>query len=162
MSLFHCLWYQFVNLNFICNNKNLYICLSFHFTYDTDEEVIDSKIYLSIISNDVILMLLYPHIFTLPFYIWIDKGSSRNIFIKMLIVSSLNILYYIYDIHHCKILRSSYRKLAWVGFEPTTTEFRSNAPLTYWVISFIKHHIHIFSISHNLWWLISSNYLQLA
>ena len=38
---------------FICNN-NLYIPLSFHFTYDTDEEIIDFEIYMSIISNDVI------------------------------------------------------------------------------------------------------------
>ena len=27
-----------------------------------------------------------------------------------------------YGIHHWRILWSSYRKLAWVGFEPTTTE----------------------------------------
>ena len=38
-----------------------------------------------------------------------------------------------YGIHHWKILWSSYRKLAWVGFEPTTTEFRSDA-LTDWPI----------------------------
>ena len=36
--------------------------LSFHFIYDTDE-VRDFEIYLSIISKDVILMLLYPHTF---------------------------------------------------------------------------------------------------
>ena len=38
-----------------------------------------------------------------------------------------------YGIHHWRILWSSYRKLAWVRFEPTTTEFRSDA-LTDWVI----------------------------
>ena len=38
-----------------------------------------------------------------------------------------------YGIHHWRIFRSSYRKLAWVGFEPTTTEFRSDAP-TDWAI----------------------------
>ena len=32
-----------------------------------------------------------------------------------------------YGIHHWRILRSSYRKLAQVGFEPTTTEFRSGS-----------------------------------
>ena len=32
-----------------------------------------------------------------------------------------------YDIHHWSILWSSYWKLAWVGFEPVITEFRSNA-----------------------------------
>ena len=31
-----------------------------------------------------------------------------------------------YGIHHWRILRSSYRKLGWVGFEPATTEFRSD------------------------------------
>ena len=30
-------------------------------------------------------------------------------------------------IHHWRISWSSYRKLIWVGFEPTTTEFRSDA-----------------------------------
>ena len=40
---------------------------------------------------------------------------------------------YVYDTHHWGILWSSYRKLAWVGFEPTTTEFRSDA-VTYWAI----------------------------
>ena len=31
---------------------------------------------------------------------------------------------YIYGIHHWRIFRSSYRKLAWVGFQPKITEFR--------------------------------------
>ena len=38
-----------------------------------------------------------------------------------------------YSIHHWRIFRSSYRKLAWVEFEPTTTEFLSDA-LTDWAI----------------------------
>ena len=38
-----------------------------------------------------------------------------------------------YGIHHWRILRNSYRKLAWVWFEPTTTEFHSDA-LTDWAI----------------------------
>ena len=38
-----------------------------------------------------------------------------------------------YGIHHGRILWNSYRKLAWVGFEPTTTEVRSDA-LTDWAI----------------------------
>ena len=40
---------------------------------------------------------------------------------------------YYWWIHHWWILWSSYRKLVWVGFEPTTTEFRSDA-LTDWAI----------------------------
>ena len=47
----------------LCNNNNLYIRLSFHCTYDTDEEIRDFEIYLSVILNDVILMLILPHIF---------------------------------------------------------------------------------------------------
>ena len=44
-------------------------------------------------------------------------------------ISTYNIYVYTYayGIHHWRILWSSYRKLAWVGFEPTTTEFRSEA-----------------------------------
>ena len=38
-----------------------------------------------------------------------------------------------YGIHHWRILWSSYRRLVWLGFEPTTTEFRSDA-LTEWAI----------------------------
>ena len=38
-----------------------------------------------------------------------------------------------YGIYHWKILSSSYRRLAWAGFEPTTTEFHSDA-LTNWAI----------------------------
>ena len=40
---------------------------------------------------------------------------------------------YIHGIYHWWVLWNSYRKLAWVGFEPTTTEFRSDA-LTDWAI----------------------------
>ena len=38
-----------------------------------------------------------------------------------------------YGIQHWRIFRSSCRKLTWVGFEPTITEFRSDA-LTDWTI----------------------------
>ena len=38
-----------------------------------------------------------------------------------------------YGIHHWTIHRRRYRKLAWLGFEPTTTEFHSDA-LTDWAI----------------------------
>ena len=38
-----------------------------------------------------------------------------------------------YGINHWRIFTSSYRKLAWVGFEPMTTEFCSDA-LTDWAI----------------------------
>ena len=38
-----------------------------------------------------------------------------------------------YGIHHRKIIWSRYRKLEWVGFEPTSTKIRSGA-LTNWAI----------------------------
>ena len=67
---FYILYYHFLNLNFICN-INLHIRLSFHFTYDTDEEIIGFKIHLSIISSDSILMLFYPHTFKWLFEIYV-------------------------------------------------------------------------------------------
>ena len=57
-------------MNLICNNNNLWIRLSFHFTYDTDEKIRDFEIHLPIIS--VIPMLLYPRIFSgLLIYVYI-------------------------------------------------------------------------------------------
>ena len=53
--------------------------------------------------------------------------------IYLSIYLSISIYLCIYGIHQWRILWSSYRKLAWVGFESTTTEFRSDAP-TYWAI----------------------------
>ena len=43
----------------------LFICTYIYFTYGTDKEMIDFEIYMSIISSDSILMLFYPHIFTI-------------------------------------------------------------------------------------------------
>ena len=60
-------------MNFICNNNNnLYILLSFHFAYGTDEEIRDFEIYLSIISNDVILILLFLPFTSSDIDIYID------------------------------------------------------------------------------------------
>ena len=50
---------------------------------------------------------------------------SLQLILPLHLVCSMHI--YIYGIHHRRILWSSYRKLAWEGFEPTTTEFRSDA-----------------------------------
>ena len=75
---FYSLYYHFVNLNFICNNNNLYTHLSIHSTHDTDEEITDFKIYLSIISNDVILMLFYLTTsakIALPYQIFLTTSS---------------------------------------------------------------------------------------
>ena len=93
---FYSLYYHFVNLNFICNNNDLYICLSFHFTYNSDEEIRDIEIYLSIIWNNAILMLLFPHIFKWFFdiyiYIYIYIYTHIYIYIYMYIYVYMYIL----------------------------------------------------------------------
>ena len=53
-------------------------------------------------------------------------------FLEYLIYIYIYIYIYI-GIHHWTITWSSYRELTWVGFETTTTEFRSDA-LTKWAI----------------------------
>ena len=50
-----------------------------------------------------------------------------------LVYICIYIYVYTYGINHRRIFRSSYRKLAWVGFEPMTTEFRPDA-LTDWAM----------------------------
>ena len=58
-----------------------------------------------------------------------------------------------YVIHHWLILWSTYRKSAWVGFEPTTTKVRSDA-LTDWAIkSWVQDLACIGSLSQiAIWW----------
>ena len=53
-----------------------------------------------------------------------------------------------YGIHLWGILWSSYRMLDWVLFEPTTTEFRSNAP-TNWAF---RQWLHIYMPFYALTW----------
>ena len=52
---------------------------------------------------------------------------------KCITIGLFSIFVYIYGIRNWRILRSSYGRLGWVEFEPTTTEFRSDA-LTDWAI----------------------------
>ena len=44
---FYSRYYCFINLNCICSNNNLYMRLSFHFTYDTDEEIVDFETFVN-------------------------------------------------------------------------------------------------------------------
>ena len=44
---FYCRYHYFVNLNCICSNNNLYMRLSFHFTYGTDEEIVDFETFVN-------------------------------------------------------------------------------------------------------------------
>ena len=71
-------------------------------------------------------------LFICLFVCFLGRGIMNVTFSHICIYIYIHI--YIYGIHHWRIFRSSYRKLAWVGFEPTTTQFRSDA-LTDWAIS---------------------------
>ena len=70
-----------------------------------------------------------------------NQGSEINKNDLPFDILSLYIYIYIYiyiktvcwNVKKCLFIWRSYRKLAWVGFEPTTTEFRSDA-LTDWAI----------------------------
>ena len=73
--------------------------------------------------------------FIVYIYIYIIYIYIICIYMYILYIYTLYIYIYIYicGIHHRRMPWSSYRKLSWVGFEPTTTEFRSDA-LTDWAI----------------------------
>ena len=81
----------------------------------------------------------FPCKFWCTLHFLISQNSSIMLLYVNILVQTLSykIIYiYIYRIHHWRILssiESSYRKLAWVGFESMTTEFRSDA-LTNWAI----------------------------
>ena len=75
-----------------------------------------------------------PFIKIYNIYIYIYIHIYVYIYMLYILCICIYIYLYIYGIHHRKILWSSYRKLAWVGFEPTTTEFRSDT-ITDWAIS---------------------------
>ena len=79
------------------------------------------------IENSVkIQSYYYIHIYI---YIYIYICNSN-----MYVICNIYIHIYIYIvIHHWRILESSYRKLAWVGFKSTTTESHSGT-LTDWPI----------------------------
>ena len=65
-----------------------------------------------------------------------SKINKNDIFLHFDVLSFTKIFFlhvYIYGIHHWRIVSSSYRKLAWVVFKPTTTEFCSDT-VTDWAI----------------------------
>ena len=71
----------------------------------------------------------------------------HSIYLYLYLYLSVSIYRYIYMVFITEgFFRSSYTKLAWVGFEPTTTEFRSDA-LTDWAIGHEFYiYIHIYDI----------------
>ena len=83
------------------------------------------------------VQLLQFHLFVQCFcFISVFAFVSRHICFKWRLVQVITLVVEwidTYSIHHWSIFRSSYRKLAWVEFEPTTNEFRSE-PITDWAI----------------------------
>ena len=81
------------------------------------------------------VQLLQFHLFVqYSRFISVFAFVSRHIFFKWSLAQVITLVAEwidTYGIHHWRIFRSSHRKLAWVGFEPTSTEFRSDA-VTNW------------------------------
>ena len=94
---------------------NICIHLCMHFILYTLYALLCLSIYLSIYLSIDLSLYIYKNILYIYIYIYISY-----------------IFLYVY-IHHWQIFWSSYRTLAWVGFEPPTTEFCSNA-LTDWAM----------------------------
>ena len=69
--------------------------------------------------------------------IFYDYSLSLTIYIYIYYIYSeiCIVVRYVFTTDHWRILYSSYRKLAWVGFDPINTELRSNALTNYWAIS---------------------------
>ena len=83
------------------------------------------------------VQLLQFHLFIqCSLFISFFAFTSRHICFKQSLAQAITLVaewINKYGIHHWRIFTSSYRKLPWVGLEPTTTEFRSDA-LTDWAI----------------------------
>ena len=93
----------------------------------------------SIFANLFHVNFFYIYIYICIYRIYIYKHIYIYICIYRIYISYMYvyIYIYIYNIHHWRIIWSSSsgsRKLAWVGFEPMTTEFRSHL-LTDWAIT---------------------------
>ena len=71
------------------------------------------------------IFLLFVHFYIS--FIFRFPYNFRYWWLSLLILLCLMTLY-IYGIHYWQILWSSYRKLAWLGFEPTTFERHSTEP----------------------------------
>ena len=72
---------------------------------------------------------------------WCSIGNLGVFIFPLLTNMCYNIIAYIYSIHHCSILWVSYRKLASVGFEPTTTTECWSSP----ILSLLQFY-HLFSV----------------
>ena len=83
-------------------------------------------------------MFSYTYLYNICIYIHIVFSLMTGMYMYIYIHTYIHIIYniyiYIYIYNHWRILWSSYRKLAWVGFEPTVTADFCPDALTNWVI----------------------------
>ena len=92
-------------------------------------------VQLDLRANIVQLVQFYPFV-QCRRLILVFAFASSNISFKQSLAEVITLVpesIDTYGIYHWQIFKSSYRKLAWVVFEPTTTELRSDA-LTDWTI----------------------------
>ena len=94
---------EWLNLSVV--NTIIYIYIYYIFIY-----------YIYTYIHIYIIYIIYIYIYILYIYIWY-----------------IYIYIYMYGMHHWLILWSSYKKLAWMGFESMTTEFHSDT-LADWAI----------------------------
>ena len=86
--------------------------------------------------TNFVRLLQFHRLFSVPFASgYCLRQSLRLFYSKFCWCNRMSVAEWVhtYCIHHWRFIWSSYRKLAWVGFEPTTTVFRSEA-LTDWAI----------------------------
>ena len=104
--------------------------------------VIKWETYASIMTIDLGALLLFQSLVTackmvcrkIAWHVCIGLICiAYNIYIYNIYIYIYILYDILYDIHHWRIIWSSYIKLARVGFEPTTTEFHSDTP-TDWAI----------------------------
>ena len=92
------------------------------------EETVNHSFRLFLDRKDVICLMIT--------FVWNSEYIYHlyiYIYIWYMIWWMVSYIYMVYGMHHWRIFRSSCRKLVWVGFEPTITEFRSGT-LTDWGI----------------------------
>ena len=86
--------------------------------------------------NKFLHLFQFHRLFSVKFHFgFLNSTVAKFILIDVFLGNHMSIAEWAttYRIHHWHILRSSYRKVAWIGFETRTTEFRS-AALTNWSI----------------------------
>ena len=97
-----------------------------------ERNCIPSSVYVYIYTYTVYVYSVQIHCMCIHTYIhiWIEFSGcgfkSHSAQLSIATFQNPSVVNTYKYIHHWRILRSSYRKLAWVGFEPTTTELHSD------------------------------------